>query len=398
NDPLFGKSTAAMFFKLKTTSYKFSFGASKDNLSLDSVVLVLNYVDTYGDSTHPQRLNVFEITQNSNFRNDSNYLLRSNPLSVSSLLGTAMVTPQNLDDSVHLFKEESKNQLRIRLDNTFGLRLLQYDSTNAYASDSAFKTYFKGFAVYPDSTFPGNALMGFSLLDTNTKLAIYFKTNNGGKLDTAVTYFRFTGLSASANLVNRKYTGSQLATYLDGSTPDNLLFIQNAPGSFSRLKIPGLNGMNNRVVHKAELIVQEVYDPTDRLFTPPTYLYIDAFDSVKMKYKAIPYDITFSGSGEINATTFGMIGKQTVDGSGNPIRIWRFDISRYIQHVLNRTETDYELRLHAPFTVRQLVRFGTTEAEQFFSINPTPVKGRVRVGGGNHASQPMKLRIIYSRI
>ena len=122
NDALFGKTTAALFFELKPlpSSYKFSFSAGKDSLYLDSVVLVLNYVETYGDSMLPQRVNVFEIAQNSNFKNDSAYLLRSNPLKISSLLGSVLFIPQNLDDSVVLFRESAKNQLRIRLNNAFG--------------------------------------------------------------------------------------------------------------------------------------------------------------------------------------------------------------------------------------------------------------------------------------
>ncbi|HEX8278264.1 MAG TPA: DUF4270 family protein, partial [Segetibacter sp.] len=42
NDPLFGKTTAAAFFELKPTSYKFSF-PGKSSLKVDSAVLILSY-------------------------------------------------------------------------------------------------------------------------------------------------------------------------------------------------------------------------------------------------------------------------------------------------------------------------------------------------------------------
>lgn len=77
NDPLFGGTDARMFLELKPTIYKYAF-ARKDSLEIDSVVLVLNYVETYGDTLVPQTVNVYEIDQNPSqpFKSDSVYLIR----------------------------------------------------------------------------------------------------------------------------------------------------------------------------------------------------------------------------------------------------------------------------------------------------------------------------------
>lgn len=411
NDPLFGKTEASMYFELKPGSYKYSFPFSKSDLvALDSVVLVLGYSGTYGDSILPQQVGVYEIPTTQSFRFDSSYSIYKNNITAGSALGPLKtVIPQTLDDSVFPYNEKASNQLRIPLYNSFGQRLLNYDSTNAYATDSAFKTYFNGFAVMPQNNGVANALMGFSLGDTNTKLSLYVRYKNADKVDTAVINFRLTQYSASANYINRNYAGSQLASYQGGTEPDDLLFIQNTPGSYATIKIPGLKTLNNRIVHRAELIVEEVADPLDKVFTPPQYLYLDAYDSAKSSYGTIPYDLgTTPATGYLhsslpiyqiaNASAFGMSRKAATDASGNPISVWQFDLSRYVQHVVNNTQPAYTFRLSAPFFVGEAYRNGATDPLVAIPVNTNYAVGRVRVGGGNHAAQRMRLRVIYSKL
>ena len=396
-DPLFGKTEASIFVELKPTFYPFQF-IRKDSLTIDSVVLVLSYRETYGDTTDDFNVNVYEIEASKNFKTDSFYLVSQRPFAGQGpLLGSRNnIVPNTMDDSVSLFREKSNNQLRIPLDNSFGTRLLNYD-TSVYKTDSTFRVQFRGFEITASG---GNSLLGFQLTDTNTKLAIYYHFKTAGQNDTDVSYFRTTDLSAAANHIKRDYSGSQFFTYLNnGVVPDDLVFLQNTPGSFATVKIPGLATLSNRIVHRAELIVVQVYHPTDEKFPPPDLLYLDAFDTAKLKFRTIPFDLIFDGtSGQLNYQAFGMIGKKTVDGSGNPIRIWNFNLSRYIQHVVNDTRPTYNLSLHGPYLTHNLYSSSTTDTELFIPINPTFAKGRVRVGGGNHSTQKMRLRIIYSKI
>src|SRR5205085_3910739 len=67
NDPFFGKTDAKIFLELKPPSYKYTFSNSPDSLHIDSVVLVLDYVEGYGDTSVMQTVNVYEIPQSSNF-------------------------------------------------------------------------------------------------------------------------------------------------------------------------------------------------------------------------------------------------------------------------------------------------------------------------------------------
>lgn len=408
NDPFFGKTDARLFLELKPSFYKYTFLNKPDSLHIDSVVLVLDYVETYGDTMAPQTVNVYEIggTSISDFRYDTTYRLRENSIPVGPLLGSRTFEPRILNDSVKAYLDTTVNQLRIRLDNSFGQRLLLYDTagtTGGYSSDSAFRNKFKGFALQSIS---GNALMGFNLSGSNTKLAIYYKDDNNNapvdKWDTAVAYFTFTTLSGSANLIKRDYTGTPLASASNGTTtpPDDLVYIQAVPGSYATLKIPGLAGLGNRIVHRAELIMEQVYDHTDTMFLPPSGLYLDAYDAAASAYRNVPYDFYFDASGASNIATFGAVPFYTADPAGNPIRTWRFNLSRYIQHVVNGTEPVYNLRLYAPtYTYNQYHVGSSSESTKLaVSVNPAPGKGRVRLGGGNHPTQKMRLRIVYSKI
>ena len=78
NDPLFGTSSGTIFAQLKPATYRYSFGFSNPDslVGLDSVVLVLKYVHTFGDTVGPQSVNIYEIDQASDFKRDSSYLIR----------------------------------------------------------------------------------------------------------------------------------------------------------------------------------------------------------------------------------------------------------------------------------------------------------------------------------
>lgn len=403
-DPFFGTTDARLFLEMKPAFYKYFFIAAKDSMDLDSTVLCLNWKDTYGDTNVAQHVNVYEIDQSTDFRYDSAYRIRQNTFTYSNLLGSRTFSPSILNDSVKAYKDTTANMLRIPLNASFGNKLLkQFDSVGtsgpsaAYVSDSLFRTNFKGFALQSTQ---GKAIMGFNLSGTNTKLALYFRYTKNGVRDTTVVYFTFNSLSASANYVIRNYSGKPIEAAQGGTSPDNMVYIQTQPGSYATLKIPGLSTISNRLVHRAELITEQVYDPSDTIFRVPTYLYLDAYDPAISNYRTIPYDLSFDQSGSVNISTFGMSPLNTIDPFSNNVKQWKFNITRYVQHVLTRTEPNYDLRLFAPFFVEEKYRIPgtTTDNPSLFIINPAIVMGRVRLAGGTPGTQRMRLRIIYSKL
>jgi len=406
NDPFFGKTNAKMFLQLKPQTYPWSFSGiyNKDSLYIDSVVLVLGWNGNYGDTNVSQKVTVKEISPFSDFRVDSFYTIRDPGPLTTTVLGTKTFNPSNLKDSVKAFRDTTAGQLRIRLDNSFGQRLLNYDTAHAYANDSAFNTYFKGFAIEADQSL-GNGLMAFGIYNnTNTKLAIYYRYTKGGQVDTTVDYFPVKpGSSANHNYIERfGFAGTPLLTASSDPGEDNLVYIINTPGSYATIKIPALKDLSNRIINRAELIVEQVYDPSDNTLIPPQGLMLDVYDSTLGDYKFIPYDFNPDANGSPNPS-FGLYGSKTVDGVGNPIKVWKFDMTRYVQNILTKQEPLHDFRLFTTPTAIGRIKAGVstnTGVYQFVSVNVNSKFAfyRVRVGGGNHPTQKMRLRIVYTKI
>lgn len=400
-DPFFGKTNAKIFFELKPEFYRWNFSGiyNPDSLvALDSVVMVLDWKATWGDTSAPQRVSVYELDPATTFKTDSFYTLRNEYFTrLSSPLGTKVFFPYELDDSIKAFQDTTAGQLRIRLNDAFGRRLLDYDTTNAYLSDSAFKVQLKGFAIEADPSF-GNALMAFGLTNSDTKLAIYYKYRKDGKDTTGVGYFRFTGASAQHNYIHRDFSGTPVLAAQNDPGQDDLVYLLNTPGTYAKVKVPALKTFpTDRIINRAEMIIEQVYDPSDRIFTPPEALLLDIFDSTLGDYRYVPYDFIVDNN-NVPIASFGFFGKGTIDGAGNPINVWKFNVTRYVQNILTKKESLHDFRLFTAKTVFE--RLGNSGVYQYYgtTLNSQFAFGRVRVGGGNHPTQRMRLRIVYTKI
>jgi hypothetical protein len=397
NDPLFGTTKATIYTELKPASYPFVFPAKGTDITFDSVVLVLSYRKLFGDSTLPQRVEVHEIANA--FKPDTS-TCSSYPFK-PAILGSATYTPARLSDSVKSFRDTSKNQLRIKLSNSFAIALLAKDTIR---TDSIFKDFFKGFAIVPDNA--GNALSYFSLTDGKTKLAIYYKYKRTNLTDTAVvTNFGLLPGDQTANNIVRSRTGAEVVNFSNANTNptgDNFVYLQTAPGNYADLKIPGLAGLPNRIIHKAELIMEQVATTStlDGIFMPPSFLFLDLKDSTNGAYHPVPCDFTIL-EGRPDIANFGGF-KNIVNGPGGiNIARYTFNVSRYIQKIITNKKTNPTLRLSAPEYV--IISKGyLDECNQpvpplFFALN-TVAFGRVKLVGGSTSANRIRLRVIYSRL
>lgn len=417
NDPIFGTTKATTYLELKPTYYKYAFPAIT-SLIADSVVLILSYRATFGDSSitaTPQDWEVREVTDS--IKNDSIYNVSTKFTTAATKLGSKIINISSLKDSVNYGFENAKNQIRIKLDPAFATRLISnYDSTVEYANDSAFRSVFKGFAIGPKAGTHGNALVRINLLDTNTKLALFY---NYKKADTAtvrtseVSYFRFsqgifTTSSASANYIERQRTGSMVQASFSHTTPDKEVYIQTNPGTFGTIKIPGLAGFPNSIIHRAELITVQMNDPAFfyKQYNAPRFLLLSRYDTLNKIKRNIPNDFVVSSSGQDNFSTFG---GYTIDRNiaGTAIKSYEFDLSRYVQGIVTRHDTAYTLRLSAPTndSLSFTLPYPSNVSAGLYYLVPTLTNhaaiGCVILGGGDKAfADPyrMRLRIIYSKI
>ncbi len=409
DDPLFGKTTADINVQVYPPYFPYTFDTTADSRILDSVVLVLSYRGAWGDSTQHLSLNVYDMPSDEPFSKDSLYtnvkrFAEGNLLTENNVAKDVDITA--LNDSVHLFNEAAINQLRIRLNNSFGEKLLnEFDSTSEYKNDTLFRAALNGFQIKAEQQM-GNALIRINLQDTNTKLAIYYKfKDTSGGYDTTVRYFRANPFySASSNYILRDRTNAQVAQFFppNSNAQDSLLYLQTEPGLYSTINIPGLSGLPNMIVHRAELLMEQVPDNTSRsdtYFTAPN-LFLAAYSQDSARRFAIPNDIQFFNGSIANLISFGVLPNKKVSTSGDTLYNYNFELSRYVQGIVTRKEPVYELVLYAPFN-SYIYPFETATFTSPISSFPLnfPAIGRVRLSGGsNHIANPncMRLHIIYS--
>ncbi|TDO28319.1 DUF4270 family protein [Sediminibacterium goheungense] len=419
NDPIFGRTSASMFFEMAPSYYPFFISGNKDSVKVDSAVLILGYNGFYGDSTQPLRLTVSEINQSTRLNRDRLYPANYpnvTPVSIGAPMGSPVnVDIRRLNDTIRNRFEVSTRQIRIPLRADIAQRFIKnYDSTNAYKNDSIFRTYFAGFALTTDQNAPANALLRISLSDTNTKFALYYSTSSTGATtrDTSVQYFRFNTTSGGdANFVTRNRAGSQVANYVttnNNPKSDSLVYVQAAPGVNVRVRIPGLATLSNRIIHRAELIAEQVPDDAnlltiDQQMSAPRYLLLSVLDSVRNSKRNVRNDYIFSTDGP-NITDFGGFAFYKTTQGYNRVTAYTFNLSRYIQGIISRKDSSHLLQLSAPTndSIYYTNPYPNPNTQLLYYLNPSigndVANGRVRLGGGTHSRFRMRLRIIFSRI
>lgn len=407
-DPLFGTTKASVFLQLKPPFYPFFFGNATDTLvRVDSMVVCLSYIGVYGDSLTPQDIQVQEIFDD-NFR-DSVSQLRSvkyQPASLGPVLGTTSVNIVTLKSQIKISnnKDSVTNQIRIKItDPAFIDRLFTADSTalGTFHSDSLFRRDFNGFAVSPAGN-TGKALMYLNILDAKTRLEIHYVKKNKGILDSTYSSFGlYSGNSSSANRIERGYTGYPVAN----PEPD-AIYLQTAPGTYANLKIDTLDRLSNRIIHRAELLMEQTPGDlvSDELYTAPNYLYLDLIDStIVPKWKALyfdlnpttPYDPDFKTgypyfpTAGVEPTYFGGTRKLKLDGAGRTIATYNINLTRYIQQFVTKRTPNYTLRLFPAFNI-SYPQYGKT----IFPFYNNIANGRVKLAGGSSPEKNKRIRLV----
>ncbi|MEY4052595.1 MAG: hypothetical protein RIR64_1580 [Bacteroidota bacterium] len=418
NDPIFGTTNASMYFQVKPSFFPFFITGSKDSLVVDSAVLILSYKGFYGDTTKPVKVQLKRISAATPL--DAFKLYASNypelyNIKTDQNLGETTVDFAKIGDSLYTRFEASKNTIRIKLSKSFATQFLkEFDSNNAYRSDTTLRAYFPGFALTADETANKNVLLKINLLDTNTKLALYYNTNSTAlsevyKRDTAVVNFKFSIYNnADVNFIKRNRTGAEIAKHLDKVSNDSLVYVQTSPGTMVKVKIPGLKNFSNKIIHRAELIAEQV--PTsagaagslESQLLPPRYLFLGTYDTVSKAIRNVPNDFT----GTTNASSFTQFGGKliykSINGYDN-VASYNFNISRYVQGVISRTDSLFDFRIIAPvndsITLVPPYPYNKQAPSQDYlttAIGNQAATGRVVLGGGNRTKFKMRLHIYYS--
>lgn len=401
DDPEFGSTDAKIYSNFSPgTNGSNPFGSATDSVLIDSVVLSMAYGGYYGDSNTIQHFEVYEIDPAANNFKDSLYRISQPDFAVlPGLLGSRDVDFKTLNDSV-LYRNAKDtirtiNEMRIRLDTAFGRRFVNYDTAVQYKTDSAFRTFFKGLAI--KATSAGSAKTGLAYFNiastTNTKITFYTRVTNDGKIDTTTATFAYNN-NTQANLIKRTPAHGYQQYLTNGNPIDDKIYIQSSPGSYATIKVLGLDTFAkvNRVIHRAELIIEQIPSALDNIYTTPPLMFLDAVSNVGDSTLTIRNDFIIDQQGSYNVSTFG----------GNYYNNkYVFTLSRYLQSVVTKGMPYYTLRVYAPLFTDPYYQLpnGTSQAlSSYIYVNNPVANGRLVAGGGSHPTQKMRVRIIYSKI
>ena len=403
DDPEFGKTETHFYTSfVASTSHTYPF-IKRDAVKIDSVVLSLAYRQSYGDSASNQNFEVREILPGFHFK-DTGYQIDNPDFPVKpDVLGSKTVVFFHLKDT--LFYKNGKDtirsggELRIQLDTGWARRFVNYDTTinSAFNSDSTFMDAFRGFEVrVNEAASPTKkGLAYFDLADNaKTRITFYCRVDNNGKTDTIAPYFMYKNGGPEANIVRRSPDHAYLANVNNGLPNDDMVYLQTTPGSYVKVDIPGLSNLDNRVIHRAELIIEKSASMDEKLYAAPPYLFIEAFSDTGDSLLTIRNDF-------IRANTARGYDLNTLGGDLKNNK-YVFNLTRYVQSIVTKKQKNYSLRIAAPFTS---IPYFITSADVpgtrvGLILNPTLAGGRVVLYGGNHAdvTKKMRLHIIYSKI
>jgi len=329
NDPVFGKSYSSFFSQFLLASNVSGFGSG---VQLDSVVLSIAYNNSYGNISSQQIIKVFELKtailrENAYYSNikDSNYVDFNNEV------GSLTFVPK-LTDSVVVDGVKKAPQLRIRLNNNFGYKLLTA-SPSVLSDNTSFTNYFKGLYLKSfnnDQLAGEGAILFFDMLKADSKLTIFYSntfiTNVDG-VETSVTvkdsYSFLPNINAARiNKFSHDYAATEVQSNL-ALSKSSKIFVQSMAGINGRISFPYLKDLLKEgkiAINKAELVLKADPGSSFSTFAPPSRLFVVTIDSAGTKLE-IP-DIAEGDSyygGSYNSST----------------NEYRFNIARYLQGVLN---------------------------------------------------------------
>ena len=266
HDPIFGTTRAGFCtqFALKGTNTDFG-----EDLTLDSVILTMQYGGYFGDTLSGLRFEVYELseqlTKAQYYSNDNNPAHHGVNLTRSS--APILPTPNT---RVKIDTATYTAHVRVRLSDDFGNRLLNLPSSDL-ANNSAFQSAFYGLVVKATSNGTGN-LCYFSPTAAQSGLTLYYKAGETTKKYT----FPITTDCARYNFFTHDYTTADAdfqrqVVNGDASLGKDMLYIQPTGGVKTHVNLDAFGDWvkdKNIIINKAELILTNT-DASENTFTCP---------------------------------------------------------------------------------------------------------------------------------
>ncbi|MFN5844360.1 MAG: DUF4270 family protein [Flavobacteriia bacterium] len=270
NDPKFGTVDAGFYTQFRLSGVNPNFGTAP--ISIDSIVLGLEYVNYYGDLSS-QTVEVYQMTEDIDL--DSTYYAFTTKANNGIDLvepGYGTFTPD--PDGITIIGEDTVDtQLRIRLKNSLAQALIAEASSGGanFTTNENFVSYFKGLNVRVNNGAQASGRGGifyFNLNDPLSKMTIYYEQDGTKKRFD----FLINSECADFNHVAINNTGKPVQSVINDTISGQKEFYAQAFKSRAVVRIPGLQNLPEKaVIHKAQLVLPiqyqngAKYQPADEL-------------------------------------------------------------------------------------------------------------------------------------
>jgi len=362
HDPEFGNITTEGYSQLLQQTENLNVSGY---LGVDSVIMNLNYLYYYGDTTQGQTINVYELSED---------------LSTTEVIystGPAKSVGQQIDSGLAIqFRPYSQKQ-RVVMKQGFGKEVLDFIGSGK--DNATFTSNFKGVALTPKDPDQG-AVVRLNLASNLNYIRIYFKQSSG---DTSSVYLMMNTSGARYSRILGDRSGTPNLSGLTGSVKEidaqERVFVQSGIGIRTKMFFPSVSNwrakLGNISINRAELIIQ--YDSNvAKTFYPIGTLFLVKLGS---DGNAKTYD---PGNGNLIEWPVQDEGYD-VHGVLYPVQTtysngqYTINISNYFQALVYGTEDNYGLMI-ASYPTSNLA-----------SVN------RVAAGPG-YAKTSVKFRIYYT--
>jgi hypothetical protein len=391
DESIFGKYASDIYTGIRFNSTLPNY----ENSILDSVVLELEYdsLGFYGDTTVMHNIEVYEVTEDlveldTIFSNQS-FATDMNPIASLSIIPDRFATidvryrDTEIDSTITL-----SPRLRIRLDDSYGTKLLQDSAAQVSIDD--LEANFKG--LYIKSTTDGSSMIGLNFNENTdfnegiARLHVYYtKTGISGE-ETLESYSYLLRSQTSSTFIH-DYTGSVVGASLnDVDAGNEYLFCQNMAGVNAEINIPNLNFLDNKnsdtiIINSAQLVMTINEDVTEfeTDLYPPSTRFLLSKESEDGMGRVLIEDIVKEN---IDLST----GLQVHDGQAREITL---DDGTIVKRVTFNI-TDY---------IQNLIKDDISSSKLIISpVGRSESPRRTVFYGLNHPDYPAKLRIAYTKI
>jgi len=352
SDPSFGKTVAAMHVEVLPAVPNFTFKAATTAMTIDSVVLSMPFKMAYGDTNATAGTQTFKLyrsikTGTELSRDSAQYEFTKDSFDAANPLASLSVDFNTISsDSPLVAGLHQQPQLRFLLPKWFGDSVkaqVSLGATGALATYSGFLSWWKGFAIVPDST-TGRTLGYFD--SYRTRLTFYYRyPKTGGGEDTVNDVFSFDPYYCNRfNTITHNYTGSLSASFINtqSSLGDSLLFLQNEPGLVNVFHVPGILQLPNVIVNRAELVFTgaPIQNWSDTLaYSPLARLQIFRTDTTGNNDKVAEDYAQFNSSAYVDGKRSNVV----IGGLTYPQ--YKFTVTYSIQKIISQKDSTFRFKI-----------------------------------------------------